>query len=99
MRGRGSNRILSRLGWWAAALAAAAAGPAPAAAPKVDFTRDIRPILSEHCFACHGFDEKTRKGKLRLDDRAAALARKAIVPGDAKASPLVERIESDDEHE
>ena len=51
------------LGWWAA-VALVAAGPATAA-PKVDFVRDIRPILSEHGFACHGPDEKARKGRLR----------------------------------
>jgi hypothetical protein len=80
-----------------------AAGPVagaevPPAAPAVDFARDIRPILSEHCFACHGPDEKARKARLRLDDRAAALARKAFVPNDAKASRLVKRIESADGH-
>ncbi len=68
-------------------------------AAKVDFARDIRPILAQHCAACHGPDEKTRKAKLRLDLRESALARKAIVPGDAKRSHLLERIESTDESE
>ena len=40
---------------------------------QVDFTRDVRPILSRHCFKCHGPDDKARKAKLRLDLRAGAL--------------------------
>jgi hypothetical protein len=46
------------------ALASLAGSPALAA---LDFNRDIRPILSENCFSCHGFDAKSRKGDLRLD--------------------------------
>ncbi|MCA9117090.1 MAG: DUF1553 domain-containing protein [Planctomycetaceae bacterium] len=65
------------------------------AAPP-DFSRDIRPILSEYCFACHGPDAAARKADLRLDEREAALDYGAIVPGEAAASPLVERILSDD---
>lgn len=64
--------------------------------PKVDFARDIRPILTHHCAACHGFDPKTRKAGLRLFQREVALAKKAIVPGDAKASKLIARIEATD---
>ena len=69
------------------------------AEPKLDFARDIRPILAQHCAACHGFDAKTRKAGLRLDLRESALAKKAIVPGDAKASKLIARIESTDDDE
>ncbi len=82
--------------WSAGAMAATAQAPAE---PKVDFARDIRPILAQHCAACHGFDQKTRKANLRLDLRESALARKAIVPGNAKASKLIARIEAADEGE
>src|SRR5687768_3073629 len=79
----------------ALALAAAARGPAAAAA-EIDFNRDIRPILSEGCFFCHGQDANKRQAELRLDQRDAAVQKGAIVPGDAAASPLVQRILSDD---
>jgi hypothetical protein len=67
------------------------------AADAPDFNRDIRPILSDKCFACHGPDEAARKAKLRLDVRDVAVAKGAIVPGDANASELVARIHDDDE--
>jgi hypothetical protein len=68
-----------------------------AIAPKLDFSRDVRPILSDKCFACHGPDEKHVQANLRLDSRAAALAKgqsgkAAIVPGKSNASAFVERI-------
>ncbi|MEI7781198.1 MAG: DUF1549 domain-containing protein, partial [Planctomycetota bacterium] len=62
----------------------------------LDFNRDIRPILSENCFYCHGQDGQKREADLRLDDRAAAVEAGAIVPGDPGASVILERIHSTD---
>lgn len=67
--------------------------------PTVDYTRDVRPILAEHCFSCHGRDKKARKGRLRLDQRDAAIKKEAIVPGDVEESELVYRIFTDDPDE
>jgi hypothetical protein len=61
---------------------------------KVDFNRDIRPILSDKCFACHGPDATKLKGKLRLDVREVALKKGAIVPGKPDESDLVRRIDA-----
>ncbi len=73
-------------------------------AAKIDFVRDIRPILSANCFTCHGQDEKQRKARLRLDVRENAIKPAksgdiAIVPGDLARSKLVERITSHDPDE
>ena len=51
------------------------------AADEVDYNRDVRPILAEKCYPCHGPDKKARKAKLRLDDFAAAVKAGAITPG------------------
>jgi hypothetical protein len=68
-------------------------------AGTVEFNRDIRPILSENCYFCHGPDKKHRDSGLRLDIRDEAVAKEAIVPGKPEESELIERINSDDEFE
>lgn len=69
---------------------------AASAEPPLDFNRDIRPILAENCFYCHGQDSNKRQAELRLDLREAALKSEAFVPRDAAASELVKRINSGD---
>lgn len=65
----------------------------------LDFNRDIRPILAENCLYCHGQDPAKREGNLRLDDREAAVASGAIVPGDAAGSLLLQRVHADNPDE
>src|SRR5258708_6392694 len=89
-------------GWtWRLAVAAAAlglsAGTARAESPgRVEFNRDIRPILSENCFFCHGPDKKHRDSGLRLDIRDEAVAKEAFLPGNPEESELINRIAPDD---
>jgi len=75
----------------------ALAGSVCAAEPKVEFNRDVRPILSDTCFACHGPDKAKRKGDLRLD--VADEGKKVVVPGKPEQSELFKRITSHDESE
>jgi hypothetical protein len=73
-------------------------------AQAVDFNRDVRPVLAQQCFTCHGMDDHGRKGKLRLDLPESALGAGksgeiAIVPGKPDASEVVKRILATDEDE
>ena len=73
---------------------------APPIAAQVEFNRDIRPILSDRCYTCHGPDESKRLSGLRFDTEAGAKAdlggRYAIAPGDPANSELIKRVTSDD---
>ena len=71
----------------------------PVIAEPLNFNRDVRPILSENCFYCHGVDGNKREADLRLDVREDALAMEAIVPGSLEDSEMYYRIHSEDEDE
>lgn len=72
-------------------------GASLTAPAKVDFSREVRPILSDKCFQCHGPDEKTRRARLRLDTRDGMMGKAGvIVPHDPSRSRLIERINSKD---
>ncbi|MSU35092.1 MAG: DUF1553 domain-containing protein [Pedosphaera sp.] len=85
-------------------LATATSAMAAAIAVDVDFNRDIRPIFSDHCYACHGPDEAKRKGGLRLDSQEEAFkelksGHRALVVGDPTKSTLLTRIRNSDPDE
>jgi mono/diheme cytochrome c family protein len=93
---RGRTATRSVVGFFLAIHLATVAAGAPdvkaAATTGPGYNRDVRPLLSDNCFACHGPDKNQRKGKLRLDVREAALEKQAIVPGKPDESELIKRI-------
>ena len=76
---------------------AAASSLVTAAEPEAKFNRDIRPILANNCFQCHGPSEKDRKAKMRLDEEEGILT--AFEGGDLDGSEAWSRINSDDPKE
>jgi hypothetical protein len=77
-------------------ISAALLQAAEPSAGKVKFNRDIRQLLSDSCYHCHGPDDKHREADLRLDQRDAALTAKALIPGKADQSELIKRINETD---
>src|SRR5262245_14190789 len=92
----GRNRALLV---WQVLLSTLTLSPVLGATDHVSFNRDVRPILSENCYACHGPAQHQRKAKVRLDVREAAIEREAIMPGKPEESKLVEHIFSTDPDE
>jgi hypothetical protein len=80
-------------------LSTAGLSASPEVPANVEFNRDIRPILSDNCFHCHGPDKSHRKAKLRLDVREDALEKEAFIPGKPAESELVKRLHSKDSDE
>src|SRR5262249_17970691 len=106
LRVRGSTFGVGSLACALILLASLTVHAAPKAGGKVDFTRDIRPILSDNCFACHGPDTNKLKADLRLDLKAEAFRKLdsgefAIVPGKPEESRLLKLVSlplDDDDH-
>ena len=103
LRTRWTTRLAASLALWlygSTAGAVASEENAASAVPRrVEFNRDVRPILSDNCFLCHGPDRNRRKADLRLDLRDEALKAEALVPGKPDESELVARILSTDPDE
>ena len=72
--------------------------PVLAQPSPIDFSKQIRPLLSDHCFQCHGPDAKSREAELRLDERTSALRteKPVIVPGQSASSEVWKRIVAED---
>lgn len=92
------HRVLVVIVWLAAALFPATCR----AEPAIDYNRDIRPLLSNNCFRCHGPDVETREAGLRLDQRDSATSELdsgdlAIVAGDIENSQLLTRVRTEDD--
>ncbi len=97
------NRFTAILTFATLTVVVAPADAIAAPSPSVDFNRDIRPILSDNCFQCHGPDSRQRKADLRLDtqdgSRADLGGRQAIRAGSPDASELIRRVLAADPHE
>jgi hypothetical protein len=90
-----TNRYQAK--WWIVALAVTLSPChlvtlSSAQAQRPEYNRDVRPILVENCFLCHGPDSASRKARLRLDQRDWAIKKGAIVPGHPEQSELIARI-------
>src|SRR5262245_26589738 len=87
------RRVDAAIRWF---LVIGAAGSCGAAEKAIDFNRDVRPILSDNCFACHGPDDKRRMANLRLDTEEGLFSDrgnyKIVTPGDPGKSHLLARI-------
>jgi hypothetical protein len=95
------SRTMTKQSWLGAVLLLGAGLAARGAEPPVEFSRQVRPILANNCFKCHGPDAAERKGGFRLDQRESAIGEAesgehAIVPGKPEASELIQRISSAD---
>lgn len=76
------------------------AAPSAALPAKVDFNRDVRPILADNCYQCHGPDKNQRKRGLRLDTKEGIFGKPgAVVPGSSRQSAVYQRLVSDDKKE
>ncbi len=91
------EHLMNRILCFATLLVTLVAVPSVHGEEPLQYNRDIRPILAENCFACHGADSAARKADLRLDRREDAIDMGAITPNDAVASELVARIFTDDD--
>jgi hypothetical protein len=89
---------LSWLPIWSAGVAKAEDPASKKPQAPISYSRDIRPIFANSCFACHGADRGQRKADLRLDVRAVAI-KEAIVPGKSAESPIIGRVTSTDPEE
>src|SRR5215831_2599969 len=100
MRQRECQRERNHHGLSLLAVAALACAAGAAAAegdrPGLEYNRDIRPMLAENCFPCHGPDSAARKAGLRLDRRETAIEAGAIVPEEPESSELIARINAED---